>query len=443
MAPLSRKRNYQLTLGYIYPLLQSYMKSYILLSITVLFSFFYGYSQTMDELVNDPDYIKSVTFNKPPENMLPIFTLGEGFEISFDDVIGDEADYYYQFEHYDYDWNPSQLFKNEFLQGIDDMRIFNYRNSFTTIQPYSHYDLRIPNQFTQGFKVSGNYMIHIYNDDRELVFSRKFMVLDEKAVVGVEIKRARDLQFVNSQQRVQFFVDSGEINFINPNDQLKVAIIQNSDLNTVITDIKPQFNLGNKQVYRYDEKTSFWAGNEFLNFENRDFRSPNVNIDFVRKKDLYEAYLFVDGPRKDLEYTFNPDINGNFLVTTIDNEDNDVQAEYVNIHFSLDTQGIQLPPDAQVYIMGNYNAFQLQEENEAVFNPKSGKYEAVILLKQGFYNYRYQVIYEDGTQDPGFISGNKWQTENQYSVLAYYRELGGRYDQLIGIGEANSQNITN
>lgn len=419
------------------------MKSHISLFITAFLIFFYGFSQTEEELVNDPDYIKSVTFNKPPENMLPIFELGDTFQLSFDDVIGDEADYYYQFEHYDYDWKPSQLFKNEFLRGIDDMRIFNYRNSFTTIQPYSHYDLRIPNQFTQGFKVSGNYMIHIYNDSRELIFSRKFMVLDQKSVVGVEVKRARDLNYVLTQQRVQFFIDSQEINFINPNDQLKTAIIQNSDLNTTITGIKPQFNLGNKQVYRYDEETSFWAGNEFLNFENRDFRSPNQNIDFVRKGDLYNAYLFVDIPRKNLEYTFNPDINGNYLVTTITNEDNDVQAEYVNIHFALDTQGVQLPPDAKVYIMGNYNAFETQPENEAIFNEKTGKYEAIILLKQGFYNYRYTVVYEDGSQDPGFISGNKWQTENQYSVLAYYRELGGRYDQLIGIGEANSQNITN
>jgi hypothetical protein len=419
------------------------MKSYIPLLITGFFTFFNANSQTEGELVNDPDYIKSVTFNKPPENMLPIFKLGDGFEISFDDVIGDEADYYYQFEHYDYDWKPSQLFKNEFLKGIDDMRIFNYRNSFTTIQPYSHYDLRIPNQFTQGFKVSGNYMIHIYNDSQELVFSRKFMILDQKSVVGVEIKRARDLNYVLTQHRVEFFIDSKEVNFINPNDQLKTAIIQNSDLNTTITNIKPQFNLGNKQVYRYDKQTSFWAGNEFLNFENRDFRSPNMNIDFVRKGELYNAYLFVDRPRKNQEYTFNPDINGNYVVTTLDNEDNDVQAEYVDIHFALDTQGIQLPPNAKIFIMGNYNAFELQPENEAIYNPKTGKYEAIILLKQGFYNYRYTVIYSDGSQDPGFISGNKWQTENQYSVLAYYRELGGRYDELIGIGEANSQNITN
>ncbi|WP_438962465.1 DUF5103 domain-containing protein [Nonlabens sp.] len=418
------------------------MKSIYIPFFTVLLFALSSHAQTMEELVNDPDYIKSVTFNKAPENMLPVFKLGDRIALEFDDVIGDEADYYYQFEHYDYDWKPSRLFKNEFLDGIDDMRIFDYRNSFTTIQGYSHYTLSVPNQFTRGFKVSGNYMIHIYNDNRELVFSRKFMIMEEKAQVGVEVRRALDINYVNTQQRVQFFIDSQEIIFLNPADNLKTAIIQNADLYSAIYDVKPQFNLANKQEYRYDTETSFWAGNEYLNFENRDFRSPNQNIDYVRKRDLYEAHLFVHQPRFGNEYTFFPDINGNYLVTTLDNEDNAVQAEYVNIHFSL-LPSFNLPPDASIYVMGNYNAFQLHEENRMFYNSERKMYEATILLKQGFYNYRYTVVYENGEQDPGFISGNMWQTENTYTVLAYYREPGGRYDKLIGMGAANSEGIRN
>lgn len=419
------------------------MKSIFLSIITYLFAFFNLHAQTMDELVNDPDYIKTVVFNISAEEMLPVYQLGDPISISFDDVIGDEADYYYQFEHYDYDWKPSQLFKNEFLIGIDDVRIFNYRNSFTTIQPYSHYNLTIPNQFTRGFRVSGNYMIHFYNSDHDLVFSRKFMIMEPKSTVGVEVRRARDLKYVNTQQRVQFFVDSSDITFINPNDQLKVAIIQNSDINSPLLGVKPQFNLGNRQEYKYDAQTSFWAGNEYFNFENKDFRAPNINIDYVTRGDLYDAHLFVDGPRAALEYTFFPDINGNFLVTTLENVDNAVQAEYVNIHFTLDTTGVDLPEGARIFITGNYNAYQLQEENEMFLNKNTGMYESIILLKQGFYNYRYTVLDKNNRPIHGLISGNKWQTENTYSVLAYYRELGGRYDKLIGLGTGSSVNITN
>ncbi|BAO55326.1 type IX secretion system plug protein [Nonlabens marinus] len=418
------------------------MKSYFLVLITILSGYFFAKAQELADLVNDPDYIKTVTFNKPPQNMLPIYNLGDRIVMSFDDVIGDEANYYYQIEHYDYDWTSSALFKNEFLEGVDDRRILNYRNSFTTLQSYSHYEIAIPNQFTTGLTVSGNYMIHIYNNDRELVFSRKFMLLDNQATVGVAVKRARDLKFVQTQQRVEFNIDSQNINFINPNANLKVAIFQNSDLNSGIYGIKPQFNIGNNQVYKYDGPTSFWAGNEYLNFENRDFRAPNVNIDYVRLDELYNSYLFVDQSRAFREYTYNPDINGNFLVTTTTNEDNAVQAEYLNVHFKLDPV-VDLPKNSSVFITGNYNGFQYQDENLMRFNPVTKLYEATILLKQGFYNYRYTLIDANGIEIPGAITGNNWQTENAYTILAYYREPGGRYDRLIGIGEGNSAKITN
>jgi hypothetical protein len=418
------------------------MRRHFIFLIAFLAYFPFAKAQQLKDLVNDPDYIKTVTFNKPPENMLPIFNLGDSINLSFDDVIGDEANYFYQIEHYDYNWIPSALFKNEFLEGVDDRRILNYRNSFTTLQSYSHYDISIPNQFTSGLTKSGNYMMHIYNDDRELVFSRKFMILEDQALVGVEIKRARDLEYVQSQQRVQFNVDSRSINFINPNNNLKVAIFQNSDLNTGIYGIKPQFNLGNNQVYRYDGPTSFWAGNEYLNFENRDFRSPNINIDYVRLDKLYNSYLFLDQSRVLQDYTYNPDINGNFLVTTSTNEDNAIQAEYLNVHFKLNALAA-LPKNSSVFITGNYNGFQFQDENLMAFNPQTQLYEATMLLKQGFYNYRYTVVDANGFEIPGAVSGNKWQTENVYTVLAYYREPGGRYDRFIGVGEGNSVNISN
>lgn len=418
------------------------MKSYYILIITVFGFLFKTHGQSIEQLVIDPDYIKSVTFNKPPEDRLPIYQIGETISLEFDDLIADEADYYYQIQHYDYDWKLSRLFKNEFLDGLDDIRIFNYRNSFTTLQAFSHYTMSIPNQFTKGVKVSGNYMIHIYNSDRQIVFSRRFMIIENLAAVSAQVKRSRDLEFVEAKQRLQFEINSQNLNFITPKETLKVALIQNADFNTAIYNVKPQYNLGNKQLYNYDKETAFWAGNEFLNFENRDFRAANNFIDYVRRKELYEAHLFVQEPRVEKDYTYFPDINGNFLITTVDNADNAVQAEYVNIHFGLKLDR-PLPPNSALYVTGNYNTYQLQPEALLIQNEDNGIYEAMITLKQGFYNYRYSLVYDNGTIDNGYISGNKWPTENAYDILVYYREPGGRYDRLIGIGNANSINITN
>ncbi|MAO07962.1 MAG: DUF5103 domain-containing protein, partial [Alteromonas sp.] len=49
----------------------------------------------------------------------------------------------------------------------------------------------------------------------------------------------------------------------------------------------------------------------------------------------------------------------------------------------------------------------------------------------------------DGSIEEGAICGNFWQTENDYTVLAYYRGPGERFDRIIGMGRGNSTVITN
>jgi hypothetical protein len=53
------------------------------------------------------------------------------------------------------------------------------------------------------------------------------------------------------------------------------------------------------------------------------------------------------------------------------------------------------------------------------------------------------LLRKDGSIDEGFFSGNFDKTENEYQVLVYFRDLGSRYDKIIGLGSANSINITN
>ena len=77
------------------------------------------------------------------------------------------------------------------------------------------------------------------------------------------------------------------------------------------------------------------------------------------------------------------------------------------------------------------------------YDPQSDTYRNSRLFKQGFYNYKYVLVDRDGSIEPGAISGNFWQTENEYTVLVYFRDLGARYDRIIGMGRATSTNINN
>ncbi|MUU77921.1 type IX secretion system plug protein [Winogradskyella endarachnes] len=398
-------------------------------------------SQVAIEVI-PPDFIKTITFkSNTTEGQLPILELGETLELEFDALTANEEDFYYVIEHFNFDWTPSNLVKSEYLKGLDYQRIQTYENSFNTYQIYSHYNLTIPNTQTLALLKSGNYMISIYDDYDELMFSRKFMIYENIATVGVSVKRSRDVKVIAEKQSIDMVISTTNLNLNNPLETIRTLIIQNNNLNTAISNLKPQYTLGNELIYKYDTESSFWGGNEYWNYENKDVRAANVGVQFIKLKDIYHNYLYTNVSRKNQPYTYNPDINGNFLVTAIDSDDVDIEADYTMIHFSLSNDEIQ---NKDVYIYGNFNAYAIEPLNKMDYNTESQRYEKTMLLKQGFYNYKYVVVdQETDAIDEGAISGNYWQTENNYKVLVYYRDLGARYDRLIGYGEASSTNITN
>lgn len=392
--------------------------------------------------VNPPEFIKTITFKGyTNESQLPILRLGDPVVLEFDVLNGNEDDYFYEIEHYNFDWTRTSLVKSEYLSGFDNQRIREYQNSFNTYQLYSHYKLTIPNDQTRGLLKSGNYLISIFDEDYTLVFSRKFMIYEDLVNIGVNIKRSRDVKTINNKQSVDIVIATNSIHFNNPLETIKTLIIQNNNLNTAISDLKPQYTLGNQLIYKYTKESSFWAGNEYLFFENKDVRAANVGVQFIDLQDIYHNYLFTNVARAKKPYTYNPDINGNFLVTALDVDDVSIEADYTMIHFSLFHP--ELKNGSNIYVYGNFNNYALSESNKMAFNPRSGNYEAAFKLKQGFYNYKYVVVDAKGNLNEGEISGNFYQTENDYKVLVYYRDLGARYDRLIGFGEASSVNISN
>jgi len=392
------------------------------------------------EEVNPPANIKTVIFKGPTEDQFPVVRLGEQMRLEFDDLTASEQDYYYKIIHCNYDWTASQLLKSQYLIGMDNQRIIDYENSYTTLQPYSNYRLTLPNNQVR-LKVDGNYVIEIYNSIGDLQFSRRFVVYKDLVRVGGVTKRSRDFDFLNEKQSVQFTINTAGFRVVNPKQEVKVAIIQNHFWPTAIYDIKPQFTLGNELVYRYDQETSFYGGNEFLNFDTKDLRAPTFAVAKIEFKELYNHYLFPNPFRYDQPYTYFPDINGDFVVRTLQGEDVAREAEYTKVHFSL-PYSEELGFD-NVYVFGKFNNYELNEENLMTYNEETDQLELPYLFKQGFYNYKFVIERQDGSVDLNLVSGNFHVTENKYLVLVYYRDFGEFHDSIIGIGSISSRNISN
>ena len=163
----------------------------IFFSIVVLLaSISNSFSQVEKEVI-PPYNIKTIIFTQNNQNAVPIFQLGDSFQIEFDDLYGDESNYFYQIVHCDYDWQPSQLSKAEFINGFDDQRIQEYYTSLNTLQVYSHYKFSFPNKFT-NFRISGNYMIKVLNDFfQKINLIRKFSYRSRSGQKSKKFKRRK------------------------------------------------------------------------------------------------------------------------------------------------------------------------------------------------------------------------------------------------------------
>lgn len=417
------------------------MQKNILLTVSFLLVCIFASAQEEKE-INPPYNIKTITFVQNAQNAIPIFQLGDSFQLQFDDLFGNEANYYYTISHCDYDWKPSQLSKNEYLNGFDDQRIQDYTNSLNTLQIYSHYRISLPNRLTQ-LRVSGNYVIKILNDDKEVVFTRKFILYEELVAVPMQVKIARNLNVRDQKQNIDFAIKSASINFQSPLKNIKVLLLQNGRFDNAIKNIKPQYTIGNDLIYKYDMETQFWGGNEFLNFENKDIRASNNNINFIDSNGgIYNSHLYTNQARGNNPYTFYPDINGNFIIKNIGAEKNEIEADYSWIFFSLSAPSYFGKKD--IYVNGMFNNYAIGSENKMDYNEKKGVYEKALMIKQGFTNYQYVLSDSKGIIDEeNAVDGNFHLTENNYFALVYYRENNQRYDRIIGKGTASSVDIIN
>ena len=109
----------------------------------------------------------------------------------------------------------------------------------------------------------------------------------------------------------------------------------------------------------------------------------------------------------------------------------EVEADYTHVHFSF-----PFPyPLAQgsIYIIGELTGNELQPFARMTYNYNTSQYEAVLLLKQGYYNYMYIMVPEGKSKgETASTEGNHWEAPNEYILLVYHREPGDAFDKIIG-----------
>ena len=383
--------------------------------------------------------IKSIQLRPLQENNFSaIVPLGTVLELSFDDLDNDNKEYQYKIQHMTHDWQPSRLLSSQYIDGFDQNNINTITNSFNTFQNYTHYSVQIPNQNSVITK-SGNYLLSVLNDDDEVVFSRRFVLYENEVTVGVNVSRSRNAKAMQTQQTVEFVVSHPKLRINNPSQEVNVVILKNENWNETITGLQPTFFQQNVLRYSYNNNSNFWGGNEYLNFDTKIIRNNSLNVVKVERRDIFHHYLYPTDVKTFQTYKYNPDINGQFAIRTLEGSDTATEADYAMMHFTLLTEEPYANKD--VYVYGAFNNFQIEEENKLYYSPNTNSYLGEILLKQGFYNYAYVTVDKNNVIDKNEIMGSFFETENEYKVLFYFKAFGALYDRVVGVGMSSfSQN---
>jgi len=358
-------------------------------------------------------------------------------QLSFDDIGEDLQRYSYTFLHCNANWTPSELTVIDFLQGFEEEEIRNPNFSFNTLTEYTHYQLQIPNRDVRWTK-SGNYLLVIFDEDKELVLTRRFMVVEPLVRIAPEMTRPASASKFKTHQEIDFKVAFDKLNVRDPKSEIKATILQNGRWDSAIKNIPPFFLYNGEVVFDYQDKISFPAGKEFRFIDLRSFQFKAEGVAAIDEfTDGYEVTLLIDPLRSNEPYTFIRDVNGNFTVENFHRNIDELESDYAMTLFSLEKS---LPfKDASVYLYGKITDWKIQERFRMNYNERVGGYLLDVLLKQGFYNYAFAVV-SDKDQSISFeeTEGNWYQTENDYTILIYYKSFGERYDRLVGSFTFNS-----
>ncbi len=373
----------------------------------------------------------------------PLVELNESINkltLSFDQLSSERDFYQYTLIHCDANWEKSPIARTQYLSGVGFESIDNSFFSNGTLTQYTHYEVNLPSENTKP-TISGNFLLLVYRnfDENDIVLSRRIMVLGSKGNVSMNIVQSNQVEFRQVQQQVNFTFNktSGDYYIPNPQMDVKSVVLRNGEWNSAIDNLKPQFIKGNSFEYNQMLGNQFDGINEYRYF---DIRSLQVAQAGVKKRmnigGQKHVWLIADKSRGQDRYLTWRDYNGRVFY---DNKDLpsqvNIESDYCFVHFTLVSADLK----QNIYLYGELTDWSIKEDYKLFYNSDLGQYEAIVPLKQGYYNYMYVIPGSEGTSvDYKTLEGSHSITENNYMVLIYHRNQAMPYDELIGYGLANS-----
>lgn len=422
------------------------------LHLIVLISIYIPNCYAQDDYVNE-NYLRNTDFvykkniksaQLYPVNdplAYPIINLNgrQQLALNFDDLDADVKEYNFTVKHFRSNWEESDLSTYEYIEGFSEEDFEFYNFSYNTLQEYTHYETQIPNDYFELTK-SGNYLLIVYEDGDidNPILTKRFCVTEQLATINNRFLRPNSANFISTHQRLDFELNVDGIPINNPYDEVKVNILQNGKWDPAIIDLTPATARQNRLLFNKTGKQIFEAGKEFRYVDLRSYRFKTNKIKSIESSSTSNNIILrKDEPMYNSDYDYWDDINGKYVVEIRETNNDDLQADYANVNFSL---AMDEPlEDANIYVYGALSEWNCNKQNQMTYNYEQKQYECDLFLKQGFYNYQYVAVFDNSeTINEIAIDGSHYNAENDYLILSYFRPFNARYDRLIGYKLINS-----
>ncbi len=403
-------------------------------------------AQRLPDHVYNPDIRTVKLFQQNNQQGMALLALNSGdqLELHFDDMCGYVKNYYYTYQLCNADWSPANdVSVFDYIKGFTQNRLSQYRVSSVTTSKYVHYQALLPERNCLPAK-SGNYLLKVFldGDTSHLAFTKRLMVVDTKVTIGGLVQQPFDSEYLRTHQKVQFSVNTQQLNILSP-QQVKVVVMQNNRWDDAVKGIQPSFIRGNVYEYNGERDCVFPAGKEYRWADLQSFRFLSDRVDRIDKTlRPNEVYIKTDIERNDLRYIFFRDRNGWDEIATTESVNPWWQSDYANVHFTFAPANNQPFAGKGLYLLGEMTGNQIGDTSRMIYDAVKGVYTKSILLKQGYYSYTYvtkNLQNNAARADASLTDGNFWETENEYTILFYYRSFSSRHDELVGTTTINSR----
>jgi len=357
----------------------------------------------------------------------PIIRLGtaDRMILEFDAIINSSEQYRIEFTHHNRNWERSNLLANDYIDGFEQTFITGGERSRPRNPLYFHYSYTFPNEQV-NFTRSGNYMIQVYdNVTGQKLFNLPFFVHENEGKISSFVetifntgRNGRPLDQPFSTYIYPDFVEfpQFDLSFTFSQNQLWGTTKTSETFDTSVPG-EVRFHLTRDRAYPSD-------------FEFNILDLSQLQIDGTQILDIQPRF---DPPKVFL----NQDIQ-NFASNPVPVSpsrfgipDNKLSSRFVEVYFSFEPRN-GLENGAKVYLLGDFNQWQVDKNLQMTYDSVSGYWETNTLIKQGKYSYKYLLI-QNKIARPLSLDDGYTRSNQQYISFVYFNDPAQRFDRLLQV----------